>query len=101
MGRPLWEVAHLGDVVENLQGPIDLDALFDAHSSGSCAPNTFSAAMMPPDEVWHAAATLYSPKCCGKRCGGRGMCPVKCVSLLVQSQTLLLPKLPSALAARL
>jgi hypothetical protein len=31
----------------------------------------------------------------------RGMCPVKCVSLVVQSQTLLLPNLPSALAARL
>jgi hypothetical protein len=36
MSRPLWEVAHLGDVVEDLlQEPIDLDALLEAHSSGS------------------------------------------------------------------
>jgi hypothetical protein len=65
MGRPFWEVAHLGDVVENfLQGSIDLDAFFDAHSIGSSfAPITFYAAMMPPDEAWRAAATLYSPTC--------------------------------------
>ena len=39
--------------------------------------------------------------CVTKRPPPYRMCPVKCVSLLVQSQTLLLPNLPSALAARL
>jgi hypothetical protein len=42
------DLQTLKDVVENfLQWPIDLDAFFDAHSSGSCAPNTLSGAMMP------------------------------------------------------
>src|SRR5919112_2514025 len=48
MSHPLRVVAHVGDVVEDLlYGPIDLDAFFDAHGSASCAPNTFSTAMMP------------------------------------------------------
>src|SRR5215218_1870799 len=64
MSHPLWVVAHVGDVVENLlQGPIDLDAFFDTHGSASCAPNTFSAAMMPAHEVLRAGSTFYSPKC--------------------------------------
>src|SRR5215217_3204604 len=64
MSHPLRVVTHLGDVVEDLlQGPIDLDAFFDAHGSASCAPNTFSAATVPAHEVLRAGLTLYSPKC--------------------------------------
>src|SRR5215216_2988066 len=64
MSHPLRVVAHLGDVVKDLlQGPIDLDAFFDTHGSASCAPNTFSAAMMPPHEALRTASTLYSPNC--------------------------------------
>jgi hypothetical protein len=33
MSCPLWDVAHLGDVVEDLlQWSIDLDTFFDAHN---------------------------------------------------------------------
>src|SRR5918999_65182 len=67
MSHPLRVVAHLGDVVEGLlQGPIDLDAFFDTHGGASCAPNTFSGAMMPAHEALRAASTLYSPKCLEK-----------------------------------
>src|SRR5215208_2730802 len=67
MSHPLRVVAHLGDVVEYiLQGSIDLDAFFDTHGSASCAPNTFSAAMMPALEALRGASTLYSPYCLEK-----------------------------------
>src|ERR671910_3647569 len=72
MSHPLRVVAHVGDVVEDLlQGPIDLDAFFDAQGRASCAPNTFSAAMMPAHDALLYASTHLSPLFTGVR--GRGI----------------------------